>query len=139
MTIAGMKLFARIALAIPEQEDGDVVYAGATARDLQTRADDEAVKAAARGDQPSEAAWRMRSYHLGVINQVAPGAVGIRWRESQDRLYFIVPGLGHVQSVEADQFVQYFSGLLDAALYAAMDRGINAVYEVVEGWGWTKR
>ena len=24
-----------------------------------------------------------------------------------------------------------------AALYAAMERGINEVYRIVEGWGWT--
>lgn len=134
-----MKLFSRVALALPEQEDGDVVYAGATARDLQMRADDEAVKSENRGDLTTGAVWRTRSTKLGVVDQVAPGAVGIRWRESQDRLYFIVPGVGLVQSIEADQFVQEFSGARDAALYDLMDRGINAVYEIVEGWGWTKR
>ena len=139
MTIANMRLFRFTSLAIPDVEPGDVVYAGPNARELQLRADDEAAKADARGDSTSGTAWRTRSTKLGVVQQIAPNTVGIRWRESAERIYFIVPNLGHVQSLEVDQFLMEFAGARDASLYDLIDRGINAVYELVESWGWSRR
>jgi len=138
MSIANMRLFCHDALNLRPSEPGDVVYAGATAAELQRRADDLAAQATTRSDTVSADLWRARSSALAKVQYVAPGAVGIRWRESQDRLYFIVPDVGLVQSIEADQFVEVFGGYSTAdARHAAMQRGINEVYRIVEGWGWT--
>lgn len=136
MTIANMRLFCRDALNLRPSEPGDVVYAGQTAVQLQRRADDLAAQAAAKSDTTSRDLWQARSAAVARVQYVAPGAVGIRWRESEDRLYFIVPDVGLVQSLTPREFVRYWSPESGDALYAAMERGISEVYRIVDGWGW---
>lgn len=138
MTIANMRLFCRDALNLRPSEPGDVVYAGQTAVQLQRRADDLAAQAAANSDTVARQLWLGRSSMLARVQYVAPGAVGIRWRESGDRLYFIVPGVGLVQSLTPGEFVRYFSGLASAEdLAPLLARGIESTYAIAEGWGWT--
>ncbi len=137
MSINNMRLFCRDALNLSPSEPGDVVYAGATAVAAQREADNQSAQAAARSDTAARDLWRKRSAALARVQYVAPGATGIRWRESEDRLYFIVPGVGLVQSLTPREFVRYWSPEINDALYAAMERGINEVYRIVEGWGWT--
>jgi len=137
MSIEAMRQFRTDALNMRASEPGDVVYAGATVAELRKNADNAAAQAVAKSDLVAAALWVARSTALGKVQYVAPGAVGIRWRESQDRLYFIVPNVGIVQSITPREFVRYWSPESGDALYAAMERGISEVYRIVEGWGWT--
>lgn len=136
MSIEAMRQFRTDALNLRPSEPGDVVYAGATAVELRKSADDLAAQALARSDTATRDLWLTRSTALARVQYVAPGAVGIRWRESEDRLYFIVPGVGLVQSITPREFVRYWSQESGDALYAAMERGVGEVYRIVEGWGW---
>ncbi len=138
MSINNMRLFCRDALNLSPSEPGDVVYAGTTAVALQRRADDLAAQASARSDTVSRQLWLGRSSMLAKVQYVAPGATGIRWRESEDRLYFIVPGLGLVQSLTPSEFVRYFSGKNSPEdLAPLLARGIEGVYAIADGWGWS--
>ena len=136
MTIAHMRRFRAAPLALRPEAD-DVVYAGAAASALRTAATDAATAATARSDTAGAAQWTRRATALATVQKVAPGAVGIRYREREERLYFIVPGVGLVQSLQVEQFLSELSEETDeAALYALHLRGVDAVYEIVEGWGW---
>ena len=138
MSINNMRLFCRDALNLRPSEPGDVVYAGQTAVQLQRRADDLAAQAAAKSDTTSRDLWQARSAAVARVQYVAPGAVGIRWRESEDRLYFIVPDVGLVQSLTPGEFVRYFSGKTSAEdLAPLLVRSIQSTYAIAEGWGWT--
>ena len=138
MSINNMRLFCRDALNLRPSEPGDVVYAGQTAVQLQRRADDLAAQAAAKSDTASATMWLGRSSMLARVQYVAPGATGIRWRESEDRLYFIVPDVGLVQSLTPGEFVRYFSGKTSAEdLAPLLVRSIQSTYAIAEGWGWT--
>lgn len=137
MSIETMRQFRTDALNLRPSEPGDVVYAGATAVELRKNADNAAAQAVTRSDTASRDLWLARSTALGRVQYVAPGATGVRWRESQDRIYFIVPGVGLVQSITPREFVNYWSAFTGDAKYAAMERGIAEVYRIVEGWGWT--
>lgn len=137
MTIVDMERFKHVALNI-QPEATDVVYAGLTAKRAKAIATDESTKASSRGDTDGEALWTARATKLAKVERVAPGAVGIMWREREERVYFIVPGVGFVQSVMVDEFIEEWSGIVNAArLYEMVDRGIAAVFEIVEAWGWS--
>lgn len=136
MTIVDMERFKHVALNI-QPEATDVVYAGLTAKRAKAIATDESTKASSRGDTDGEALWTARATKLAKVERVAPGAVGIMWREREERVYFIVPGLGFVQSVMVDQFIEEFAPTNDeSTIYAMVDRGIEAVFEIVTAWGW---
>jgi hypothetical protein len=105
---------------------------------LKSKRDDLAAQAATRSDTVARQLWLGRSSMLARVQYVAPGATGIRWRESEDRLYFIVPGVGLVQSLTPAEFVRYFSGVAAAEdLAPLLARSIQSTYAIAEGWGWT--
>jgi len=139
MTIADMERFKHVALNI-QPEATDAVYAGLTAKRAKAIATDESTKAASKipPDTAGSELWTARATKLAKVERVAPGAVGIMWREREERVYFIVPGVGFVQSVMVDEFIEEWSGIVNAArLYEMVDRGIAAVFEIVEAWGWS--
>lgn len=137
MTLSALRRFRTTPLAL-RAEPGDVVYSGPAASACRTAATDAATAATARGDTVGAAQWTNRATALATVQQVAPGAVGIRWRESQERVYFIVPGVGLVQSLHIEEFITEFSEETDEArLYEMHLRGVEAVYALVEGWGWS--
>lgn len=137
MSLAQMERFRFVPLAI-RPEKGDVVHAGEAAKVARARALDESTKATARGDTSGAALWTGRAASLSKVERVAPGAVGVRWRESEQRIYFEVPNVGRVQSVMVEQFVMEFASTGDdEEIYAMMDRGIAAVFDLVTSWGWT--
>lgn len=138
MTLAAMKRFRTTPLALRPEPD-DVVYAGATVTACRSAAVNASTAATSRGDATGAAQWDARASALATVQSIAPGAVGIRYRDREERLYFFVPAIGLVQSLQVDQFLTEFSGETDtAALYALHARGVEAVYEVVRGWGWTE-
>lgn len=138
MTIVDMERFKHVALNI-QPEATDVVYAGLTAKRAKAIATDESTKAASKipPDTAGSELWTARATKLAKVERVAPGAAGIVWRAREERIYFVVPGLGFVQSVMVDQFIEEFAPTNDeSTIYAMVDRGIEAVFEIVTAWGW---
>lgn len=131
-----MERFRFVPLAI-RPEKGDVVYAGEAAKTARARALDESTKATARGDTSGADLWTRRAASLSKVERVAPGAVGVRWRESEQRIYFEVPNVGRVQSVMVEQFIMEFAPGSEDEQYAMMDRGVAAVFDLVASWGWS--
>lgn len=135
MTLAALRRYRLVPLNLRAEPD-DVIYAGARLANARLAAVDAATAATARGDTAGAATWTLRASALATAQEIAPGATGLRYREDEGRVHFIVPDTGHVQSIEPDEFITLFADTADpSGLYAG---GIESVFVIVDGWGWRR-